>query len=243
MWVMAVDTSVLTGSVALVQDGEVMSEKRVESSSSHARMLLSVIDETLRSRGLRARDLGALVATAGPGSFTGLRIGISTIKGLAYGLGIQAVGVPTLDAMASRVASSDLPLCPLLDARKSEVYCGFYRRRGDRLEKVTDPMVLPPVKLCSMVEQPTLFFGEGIRVYSSLLKRELGEKACFLEEDGLETVAAAAARIGWQSLPACVQRTGRSGAVEAPSPKLELLYVRPSEAEFKRQSGGEERRA
>jgi len=130
-----------------------------------------------------------------------------------------------------------------LPCRKSEVYCGFYRRRGDRLEKVTDPMVLPPVKLCSMVEQPTLFFGEGIRVYSSLLKRELGEKACFLEEDGLETVAAAAARIGWQSLPACVQRTGRSGAVEAPSPKLELLYVRPSEAEFKRQSGGEERRA
>ena len=234
MWVMAVDTSVQTGSVALVRDGEVMSEKLVESSSSHARMLLSVMDETLRNLSLKATDLGGLIVTVGPGSFTGLRIGISTVKGLAYGLWIQAVGVPTLDAMASRVLISDLSLCPLLDARKSEVYCGFYRRRGDQLEKVTDPMVLTPIKLCNMVVQPTLFFGEGVSVYSSFLKRELGERARFLEEDGLETVAAAAARIGWQSL---------SGAVEAPSPKLELLYVRPSEAEFKRPSRGEERRA
>ncbi|MBI3013849.1 MAG: tRNA (adenosine(37)-N6)-threonylcarbamoyltransferase complex dimerization subunit type 1 TsaB [Candidatus Tectomicrobia bacterium] len=228
---MSVDTSTLQGSVALAQDGRVVSERRVGSSSSHARTLLTIIDGVLTSQSLKPRDLGALVATAGPGSFTGLRIGISTVKGLAYGLGIPAVGVPTLDAMASRMDHPDLQLCPLLDARKSEVYCGFYRCQGERIEKVTEAMVLPPAKLCPMICEPTLFFGEGARVYGTFLMKELGEKARFRGEEGLDSVAVAAARIGWQSL---------SGAGEAsPPPKLELLYVRPSEAELQRQSRGE----
>lgn len=229
MLILAIDTSTRYGSVALAQDGHLIREKkRVCSSPSHARTLLAAIDEILADGSLEVGALGAVAVTCGPGSFTGLRIGVGTTKALAYSLSIPAVAVPTLDAMAACLSSCDTDLCPLLDARKSEVYCGLYRSRNGAVERLTEAMVLPPAELPRYISRPTLFFGEGARVYRTLLLEGLGDKARFRGEDGLVSVAAAAARIGWHAL-----------ATDRGPRKLELLYVRASEAELRRRSKGE----
>ncbi|HSR10897.1 MAG TPA: tRNA (adenosine(37)-N6)-threonylcarbamoyltransferase complex dimerization subunit type 1 TsaB, partial [Thermodesulfobacteriota bacterium] len=136
MIVLALETATLAGSVALVDagDGEtgrrIIGENTLSNPETHSARLMPGIDRLLKEASLTIRDIGGIAVSIGPGSFTGLRIGVATAKGLAYALGIPVAGVPTLDALAATRPFSPDPVCPVLDARKKEVYAALFRCNG-----------------------------------------------------------------------------------------------------------------
>ena len=147
MRLLAVETSTLTGAVALLEDGGVVAESRVSVSVTHGERLVSAIDGVLRAARRELADIDAFAVAVGPGSYTGLRIGLATVKGLAFATRKPAVGIPTLDALAWRLPYCAYPICPILDARKNEVYTGLYRTVTGRLELLEAPRALPPSAL------------------------------------------------------------------------------------------------
>src|SRR5881296_2046491 len=130
MRVLAVETSTMSGGAALLDGERVVGEYILDVRITHSERLMAAIDQLLRDAGWTARDLEGLAVTVGPGSFTGLRVGLSTVKGLALALAIPVAAVPTLDAMAAMLPYAALPIVPVLDARKREVYASRYRWTG-----------------------------------------------------------------------------------------------------------------
>src|SRR5436309_847811 len=135
MRVLALETSTRAGGVALVDGERLVAEYVLDISVTHSERLLAAVDRVLADARWTPRDLEGLAVSIGPGSFTGLRIGVSTVKGLGWALGLPIAAVPTLDAMAATVPWAALPVCPVLDARRGEVYASLYRRDGDGLRR------------------------------------------------------------------------------------------------------------
>ena len=240
MRTLGVDTATSTASVAIVEDGTVVAEKILPPrgsadgspvnrfKSNHAETLLPLIESVLRTAALSLPDVSALAVSIGPGSFTGLRIGLSTIKGLAYGWDIPLVGVSTLLANAARVTGHDGLICSLLDARKKEVYASLFHRAGGALERVTEDSMLDVTEVIGLVrehEGPCLFVGDGVAVYKELLRESLGDVAGFCGEDTSPSVAAA---VAWLGEERCGSGDGH------PLIPLAPIYLRSSEAEVKR---------
>src|SRR3970282_1974851 len=152
MMILGIDTATATASVALVEEGRVIAEEvRTALKQSgphpsggrgnHAEILLPLIGMVLAKAGVLLPEISAFAVSIGPGSFTGLRIGLSTVKGLAYGWEVPVVGVPTLLAVAARVTGWDGLVCPLLDARKKEVYAALFRKEAETLERLAEDLV------------------------------------------------------------------------------------------------------
>jgi tRNA threonylcarbamoyladenosine biosynthesis protein TsaB len=154
MLVLGIDTSTLTASVALARDGVVVAANDVET-RAHGDVLLTAIDALVRAAGLAPADLGAVAVGAGPGSFTGLRIGMATAKGIAFAAGVPLYVVSSLAALAQDAGASaegDPLLVPVLDARRGEVYAGFYRRDGAAVREIAREQVLAPGALAAAIE-------------------------------------------------------------------------------------------
>jgi tRNA threonylcarbamoyladenosine biosynthesis protein TsaB len=182
------------------------------------------------STGVSLQNITGFALSIGPGSFTGLRIGLSTVKGLAYGWQIPVVGVSTLFAHAARVTDYEGLICALLDARKNEVYAAVFRKTADIVNRVTEDVVASAANVVEMVRglqrgSPCLFVGDGAVVYKHLFLELPG--VCLPETTNYPTVAAAVARLGEDRF-----RSNRVDDLGALTP----AYVRPSEAEFKRGS-------
>jgi len=164
MRILGVDTATSTASVALIEDGRLVAEEvhssrgsanqsqTVNSRANHAEIILPLIEAALRKAAASLRDLSGLAVSIGPGSFTGLRIGLSTVKGLAYGLDIPVVGISTLLANAARVNDFDGLICSFLDARKKEVYAALFRRNGDALTRLTEDRVAGASEVIELAE-------------------------------------------------------------------------------------------
>src|SRR5713101_6526754 len=165
MRTLGVDTATSTASVAIIEDGVLVAEKifpravPVNGStvghfkSNHAEVLLPLIETALQAAAVSLSELSCLAVSIGPGSFTGLRIGLSTAKGLAYGWQIPVVGVSTLLANAARVTDYDGLICSLLDARKKQVYASLFRRCGERLARLTEDSVLAVTEVIDLVRE------------------------------------------------------------------------------------------
>lgn len=150
---------------------------------THSERLMPLIDALLNESAVEREQLQGIAVAAGPGSFTGIRIGVSTARALAQGLAIPAVGVSTLQALAEGVLWPGALVCPLLDARRGEVYCALYRREP-RPPRALE-MLIPPaaVELAPFVDrleaygEPVLFTGEGLNTYGAYLTERLGHAA------------------------------------------------------------------
>jgi tRNA threonylcarbamoyladenosine biosynthesis protein TsaB len=218
MRVLAVETSSLAGGVALLDDERLVAEYLLDVSVTHSERLMAAIDRVLTDARWTARELGGLAVAVGPGSFTGLRIAVSTVKGLGLALRLPIAAVPTLDAMAAALPWAALPVCPVLDARKGEVYASLYRWDGDAMRRQWEYLALSPAALAERLTEPVIVAGDGAPVIRSpharLLPppRRLPSPACV----GL---------LGLERL-----RRGETVAAAALAP----LYLRPSEAELKR---------
>jgi tRNA threonylcarbamoyladenosine biosynthesis protein TsaB len=225
MLVLGVETSTLQGGVALVGEDRLVSEFLLNVEVTHSERLLPAIDRMLRDAGVGLDAVSGIAVSIGPGSFTGLRIGLSTVKGLAYASGIPVVGVPTLEALAWSVPFAAVQVCPVLDARKHEVYAALFRFERGVLKRLMEDTAVAPEALCSRIRKPTLFLGDALPVYGELFRRLLGDRML------IPPLANRGAR------PACVAELGRRRLERGERESADTLvprYLRPSEAELRR---------
>src|SRR5262245_28797949 len=127
MRLLALESATLAGGAALLDGDVIVGEHRSNIALTHSERLMVAVDRLLQDCGWSMSDLDGLAVSVGPGSFTGLRVGIATVKGLALAMSLPVAPVPTLDALASALPFADVPVCPVLDARKGEVYLSCYR--------------------------------------------------------------------------------------------------------------------
>lgn len=180
MLTLAVDTSTQSGSVALLNSDSVLAECLINVGINHSETLLPAIEKILSVAGTEIAEVDLFALTVGPGSFTGLRVGASTVKGLALVADKPVVGVSSLDALALNVANSTILICPMLDARKKEVYTALYRpdRRGIP-EKIVGEMVVDPETFLKDINEEVIFLGDGAINYCELIKEILTDRSYF----------------------------------------------------------------
>ncbi|MGH7927306.1 MAG: tRNA (adenosine(37)-N6)-threonylcarbamoyltransferase complex dimerization subunit type 1 TsaB, partial [Candidatus Binatia bacterium] len=209
MRVLGIDTSSSHASVAIAQNGRLITDRfyssepqdrpsEVDSKKHHAEILLPLIDSTLKTAGCSLSDITGFAVTVGPGSFTGLRIGLSTVKGLSYGSGVPVIGVSTLHACAARISNFNGQVCAILDARKKELYCALFSWRGGLLERISNDTIMSFEELVDQLcrvgsTEPILLTGEGVKKYGHLLVRALGKQIFLRENENLPTIAGASA--------------------------------------------------
>ncbi len=176
--ILALETATMCGSVALVAGRKCLAEFSLQTGETHSRRLLSAVDWLLQEPGIEKIAIDAVAVSLGPGSFTGLRIGLSTAKGFAMAADAKLIGVGTLDGMAAQFyGAGDILICPVLDARKKEVYCGFYKCDNEGMPRVQNEcLVISPDSLCEMINEPVLMTGDGVTVYGDLFRERLAGK-------------------------------------------------------------------
>jgi len=228
MLTLGVDTSAVMVSAALMDGGVLLGECYAQGKQKHSEALLPMIDSLLRSCGLNIGDVGRFAVTHGPGSFTGVRIGVAAVKGMAGARGKPCAGVSTLAAMAAQAAQAAFPegiLCCAMDARRAQVYAALFEA-GHRLheaegryKRLSEDEVLPIEELerrLLALDRPVVFLGDGAALcYESMQKRP-----------------------GWQLAPSHLRYQRATGAILAagegdyrPAGELRALYLRPSQAE------------
>ncbi|MCX5882102.1 MAG: tRNA (adenosine(37)-N6)-threonylcarbamoyltransferase complex dimerization subunit type 1 TsaB [Deltaproteobacteria bacterium] len=179
MRILAVDTSTRSCSVAVVDGNDLLAEVTSGNGQTHSRHLMAMIDSALGLAGLNLSMTDGLAFTSGPGSFTGLRIGISTILGLSAATRKPIAGISGLDALAMQAATPDMTICPLIDGRRNEVYCARYRWVNGELVKEVAEQVLSPELAITGLNSPVLFAGNGAQLYQALIRDRMGDAARF----------------------------------------------------------------
>jgi len=223
MKLLAVESATLSGGVALLDGDRLLGEITLNIAITHSERLMSAVDRLLADCGLAPADLDGLAVSVGPGSFTGRRVGLATVKALAMALDLPVAAVPTLDALAARLPFADAPVCPILDARKGEVYLSLYRWREGGMAREWDYLALPPELAAARLDAPVILLGDGIEACRPWLSR-LGAGARMAPPAQRLPSAAAVAGLGRAALAA-----GAGVGAESLAP----LYLRPSEAELK----------
>jgi tRNA threonylcarbamoyladenosine biosynthesis protein TsaB len=180
MEILAVDTASKSSSAAVVSKDRVLAESILLTGETHSKTLMGLIGGVLQHSGIFLDDIDAFAVTTGPGSFTGLRIGISIVKGLASSANKPIAGISALDALALQVSFSNYLLCPMLDARRNEVYFARYRcGKNGEIKKETEDSVDSPEKVISTIQEPCLFLGDGSVEYHDLIAEKMGDLASF----------------------------------------------------------------
>lgn len=179
MKLLAVDTATESCSVALTEGADLRAEITSVSRQTHSRHLMAMVCNALEIADWALADLDGFVAARGPGSFTGLRIGISTVKGLCTALGKPVAGISNLAGLARQAPVRDGAVCAMIDARRNEVYCCRYRYENGVLRKETPEDALPPAAALSAVVGPCLFIGNGSVLYRRVIEETLGPQAHF----------------------------------------------------------------
>ena len=180
MKVLGIDTGAAAGSAAIMQDDVLVSEVLLTSRRTHSGRIMKAIDMVLSMAELKPSDLDGFAVAIGPGSFTGLRIGISTVKGLAFSAEKPVASVTTLDALAGQFPCSHALICPILNAGKGDVYTASYRAdKSGSVRRTGDYTVISPLDLTDRISEPCLFAGDGVKTYSSVIKENLGSLALF----------------------------------------------------------------
>jgi len=167
--VLGIDTATWTAAVGITRDDRVLAEHVDRESRSHSASLPLLVDEVLARAGLVFDNVGGIAVSIGPGSFTGLRVGLALAKGLAFAGGIPIVGVPTLEALACMAnASAGETVCAALDARKREVYAALFAVTPAGLERVTPDLALAPAALAARLPPSCVVVGDATDVYPEL---------------------------------------------------------------------------
>jgi len=168
--------------VAVMDDEKLLGEYSINNKKTHSQKLMVMVNEIMKNLDLKPSDIDVFAASIGPGSFTGLRIGVATAKAMAYAMSKPVVGVPTLDALAYNIVTSRSVICPILDARNNQVFTALYESDGKKLEKMTDYMGIPVSELVKFIKQndmQVIFTGDAVDLHMEYFKSELGENCEF----------------------------------------------------------------
>lgn len=172
MKILALDSSGLVASVAVAEDDTLLAEYTVNYKKTHSQTLLPMLDEAARMIELDLNTVDAIAVAGGPGSFTGLRIGSATAKGLGLALDKPLVSVPTVDALAYNLYGCERLICPVMDARRNQVYTGLYRFESGRLLVLMEQTPLAVEELAGRLNErggAVVFLGDGVPVYREQL--------------------------------------------------------------------------
>ena len=224
MKVLGIETATSAGGAALIENDKLIAEDFSRSDTTHSSRLLPAIDKLLKQSGWQAQDIGLVAVSIGRGSFTGLRIGLAAAKGIAVGSGAQIVGVPTLDAFALLLAkgSFDVPIRPILDARKAEVFTAGFDKNGKRISP--DENITPELLAEKISREKALLAGDGFRRYERVFLKILGKNALRPPPEMDDPHPGAVAELGL-----IMYRSGIRHNVE----KLAPIYVRGADAVIK----------
>ena len=176
MKVLGIDSSGMVASIAVVEDMQMLGEYTINYKKTHSQTLLPMLDEVAKMIELDLADIDVIAVAAGPGSFTGLRIGSATAKGLGLALKKPLVSVPTLEGIAFNFCGSDKVICPMMDARRSQVYTGIYEFDGNTLRKVEDQMAVPVEEILeklNTIGKEVVLAGDGVPVYMEQIEQYL----------------------------------------------------------------------
>lgn len=224
MLILALDTSTMLGGAALLRDDALIAESRLNVKITHSERIMTEVNGILLRSGLSLQDVDVFGIAAGPGSFTGLRVGLSTIKGLVYATGKKLVSASTLRSLAWNFPFSAYDVCPILDARRKEVYAGIYSWSGGDFLTLLPEQAVSLEDLLEKIKAPTVFLGDGVPIYRTQIEERLGNNAIFAPPHKSVPSPANTAYL-------CLQRAMR-GEFENPI-ALTPMYLRRSEAEIK----------
>jgi tRNA threonylcarbamoyladenosine biosynthesis protein TsaB len=222
MHILGIETSTKTGSVAVVAENGVIAQYSLNIEVTHSERLMATVDRVLRDTGLAMRQIDGFAVAIGPGSFTGLRIGVSTMKGLALATDKPVAAVPTLLALAWNVPHAAFPVCPMLDARKNEVYAALYRPDGMNFVPMMPETVMSLARLGERITGRTVFTGEASLIHQEEIAKQFGDRALFAPKSAILPSAAAVAEIGLDMI-----KNNRQANPDSLAP----LYIRRPEAE------------
>lgn len=229
MKILAIDTSTMLGGIAIMDESLLIAESRLNVRSTHSERLMTEIERCLKQSGIKISDIDAFAVAAGPGSFTGLRIGLSTVKGFSYATGKPIVSVPTLEALAWNFPYSKYPVCTMLDARKKEVYAALFKWEEGNFIRLLNATSAKPEEFARdalrvMHDDKFIFAGEGAALYGDKIIEVMGEKAIFASPEKTVPSPANVAVLGLKK--------AKAGEFSEPI-SLIPIYIRKSEAEVK----------
>ncbi|MBP3577597.1 MAG: tRNA (adenosine(37)-N6)-threonylcarbamoyltransferase complex dimerization subunit type 1 TsaB [Lachnospiraceae bacterium] len=175
MKILAIESSGLVASAAIVTEDTLLAEYTVNFKKTHSQTLLPMVEEIVSMVGIDLKELDAIAVSAGPGSFTGLRIGSATAKGLGLALGKPIIPVPTTQGIAANLYGVQGVICPLMDARRNQVYTGLYRYNKDGFSIVEDQMAVLVDEIIEKVNalgEPVTYLGDGVEAFAEILKEK-----------------------------------------------------------------------
>lgn len=181
MIILGIESASQTAGAAVWRDGVILAEYNVNNTRTHSETLLPMLAEVCESAGIPLDEVDAIALSGGPGSFTGLRIGSATAKGLGLALSCPLIHVPTTDGIAFNLMGAAGLVCPIMDARRGEVYTGIYRLT-ESFEVLMPAEPMPLAELMDRLsawDDPVTFLGDGVRVHRKAIEETMGERARF----------------------------------------------------------------
>jgi tRNA threonylcarbamoyladenosine biosynthesis protein TsaB len=178
MIVLSVDSATESASCAILEDNRLLGEISFNYKKQHSVILMTMVESLLKNLALNINDIDGFIVSKGPGSFTGLRIGIATVKGLSQGAGKPFLGVSSLDALAYNMAFTSGIICPILDALRGNVYTALYKFKGATLERISDYLVISIEELITLLKEysePYTFIGDAVPIFKNTLSDTLTE--------------------------------------------------------------------
>ena len=226
MKILGIDTSTKFCNLGLIEDENILIEYTINGlKKKHSSILVPAIKNLLKTIGLKIEEINGIAVSMGPGSFTGLRIGLCVAKGLCYARSLPLLGIPTLDAMAFPFKEIPYLICPILESKKDEIYDVVFRG-GVSLDKVMDYQCEDIQSLLfrlSSLKEQIIFSGDGIKKYRDIIKEKIGKDALFIDSQLNLPVATSIAFLGLNKL-----KKGEKDNIFTLSP----FYLRKSEAEI-----------
>ena len=225
MKILALDSTAVAASVALCEDGELLGEYTVRNGNTHSQTLLPMVESLLSFFEITTDDIDLFATSAGPGSFTGVRIGAATVKGLAFGTKKPCLGVSTLEALAYNLIGHDGLICPVMNARRKQVYTALFRCKDGQLERLLPDSALAITELDELLRdytnEPLYLCGDGYDITAELLTHPITPTPERLRHQSAFSVAQ-------------VARVLHQSGIQTSDVEMAPSYLRPSQAERER---------
>ena len=249
MKILAIDSSGMTATVAVLEDDRLLAEYTIDYKKTHSQTLVPMLDEIRKMTELDLSSIDAVAVAKGPGSFTGLRIGSATAKGIGLALDKPIIAVSTLEGLAMNAWGMSGLICPIMDARREQVYTGIYRFRGPELETVKEGCAIAVEELCTilndMADETVTFLGDGVPVYKEVIDDRLKNQHIYapahMSRQRAGALAVLAARYYNEEMLSGGHHSGEEAAGEGhieSAAEHKPEYLRMSQAERERASKG-----
>lgn len=230
MNLLAIDSSSVAGSIAYIKDDQLAGEYYFCDKLTHSQTIMPMLEHMQKLIKIELKTIDAVAVTSGPGSFTGLRIGVTAAKALAFALEVPIIGVPTLDCLARSFYFTEHFICPIMDARRNQVYTALYKWKSEHLERLTDYLAIDLedyLKTLELGQNKIIFLGDGITPYKEKIQEQLGSQVVFAPTFLKQQRASVLATIAMHYY--------KEGKVEDPS-LFVPMYLRKSQAEREREA-------